>query len=287
MHEPPQAIGNSARNDITSSRNDIPPGMVDLHSHILPGLDDGARSWDETIAMAREAWRQGVTVMAATPHQLGQYAGNSAGVILERLDEARRRLQAAGIPLRLIAGADVRVEDDLPRRIESGDVLTLGNDRRYVLLELPHDLYLPLEGLLARLRGMGVTGILTHPERNAALRRHPHRLAQLVQAGCAVQVTGASLLGGFGREVQSLSLQWIRQGLVHLAASDAHGESRRAPDLQAAYRKIARELDQETAEILFRRNPWRIVRGRSVAKLEVPTPRGGGVLERWFRKLAG
>lgn len=270
----------------SSDRDDMPPGMVDLHSHLLPGLDDGARSWDETLAMARAAWQQGVVLMAATPHQLGQYTGNSVRAILERLDEAQQRIRAVGIPLRLIAGADVRVEDDLPRRIEAGEVLTLGDARRYVLLELPHDLYLPLEGLLARLRGIGVTGILTHPERNAALRRHPHQLAQLVEAGCVVQVTGASLNGGFGREVQAVSLQWIRQGLVHLAASDAHGEKRRAPDLQVAYRKIARELGRETAEILFRRNPWRIVRGRSAAALETPTP-SGGILERWFRKLAG
>lgn len=271
----------------SSVREVISPGLVDLHSHILPGLDDGARSWDEALAMARAACRQGVAVMAATPHQLGQYAANAAGAILERLDEARQRLQAAGIPLQLIAGADVRVEDDLPRRIEAGEVLTLGDGRRYVLLELPHDLYLPLEGLLARLRGVGVTGILTHPERNAALRRHPQRLAQLVEAGCLVQVTGASLNGGFGREVQAFTLQLIRQGMVHLVASDAHGEKRRAPDLQAAYRKIARDFDRETAEVLLRRNPWRIVQGRSAASLEVPTPSGGGILGRWFRKLAG
>lgn len=271
----------------SAGREVVSPGLADLHSHILPGLDDGARSWDETLSMARAAWRQGVAVMAATPHQLGQYAGNAARTILERLDEARQRLQTAGIPLQLIAGADVRVEDDLPRRIEAGEVLTLGDGRRYVLLELPHDLYLPLDGLLARLRGIGVTGILTHPERNAALRRHPQHLARLVEAGCLVQVTGASLTGGFGREVQAFTLQLIRQGMVHLVASDAHGEKRRAPDLQAAYRKIAKDFDRDTAEALLRRNPWRIVQGRSAAALEVPTPSGGGILGRWFRKLAG
>ncbi|NMC21951.1 MAG: protein tyrosine phosphatase [Thermogutta sp.] len=271
----------------TPGREDIPPGLVDLHSHILPGLDDGSRSWDETLAMARAACRQGVAVMAATPHQLGQYAGNAAHAILERLEEARHRLRTAGIPLQLIAGGEVRVEEDLPRRIEAGEVLTLADARRYVLLELPHDLYLPLEGLLARLGGMGVIGILAHPERNAALQRHPQRLARLVEAGCLVQVTGASLNGGFGREVQAFTLQLIRQGMVHLVASDAHGEKRRGPDLQAAYRRIAEECDGETAEILFRRNPWRIMQGRSAAALELPAPTGGGILGRWFRKLAG
>ncbi len=270
-----------------SMRDDLAPGMVDLHSHILPGLDDGSRSWDETLAMAQLAWRQGVSVMAATPHQLGQYGGNSAELILERLGEARRRLQAAGIPLQLIAGADVRVEDDLPRRIESGEVLTLGDLGHYVLLELPHDLYLPIEGLLTRLRGIGVTGVLTHPERNTALRRCPERLAALVREGCLVQITGASLTGRFGREAQALSLQWIREGLVHLVASDAHGEKRRAPDLQAAYRQVARDCDPEMAEILFLRNPRRIAEGRSAATLELPAPSRRGSWGQWLRKLAG
>ncbi len=245
-------------------------GMIDVHCHILPGIDDGSPDWETTLAMARMAADDGITLVIATPHQLGSHRANTSETIRSLVVEANRRLEDEGVPLVVRPGADVRIDDDLPERLADDSVVTLADQKRHVLLELPHELYVPLDGLLDRLERMELVGILSHPERNAGIQRDPRIVHRLVDRGCLTQLTAGSLTGSFGESIQRLSEVLLKRGVVHMVASDAHGLRRRRPILSRAYRRTCDLIGKRAADILFRENPARIAQGKDVI-LELPT----------------
>ena len=248
--------------------------FVDLHCHLLPQLDDGARSWDESLEMARLAVADGIGTIVVTPHQLGSFAQNTAEKIRGQLQLLQQRLTAAQIPLQLLPGADVRIEPDLPQRIRHGQVLTLADHGRHVLLELPHELYVPLEGLLRRLQAIDCVGILSHPERNLGILADPSLVPQLVESGCLMQITASSLMGAFGSASQHLAESLLRHGCVHFVATDAHGVRSRRPLLCAAYERVAALTDRATADDLCCDFPHRVCLGQPVpAGRRLPRPR--------------
>ncbi|MEJ5342437.1 MAG: CpsB/CapC family capsule biosynthesis tyrosine phosphatase [Thermogutta sp.] len=263
----------------------LPPGWVDIHCHILPELDDGPPNWDQALAMARLAVREGTAWIVATPHQRGRYQQNTPAVIASRCEELRRRLREAAIPLEIFTGADVRIDEGLVESVKRGEVSMVGTGR-YVLLELPHDIYLPLDSLLRELKRVGVTGILTHPERNTALLRHPEKLEEVLSAGALLQLTAGSLTGAFGPAVRQFAEELLLTGRVHVVASDGHGVRGRPPTMGEATRHIARRLGRDAADILCRRNPARIVQGmpvQSLERVEAAEP----FWRRAWRRLAG
>ncbi|MFV1965098.1 MAG: tyrosine-protein phosphatase [Pirellulaceae bacterium] len=239
--------------------------FTDIHCHLLPGIDDGAGDWQTALAMARMAVAEGVHTVIATPHQLGRHTRNHGKAIRSLVAQMQRELDRQGILLRVLAGADVRIEAGLLDQIQRGDVLSLGDIRRHVLLELPHDLYLPLEPLLDDLHAAGMVGILSHPERNRGILQQPNIVRQLVDRGCLMQVTAGSLTGAFGRTVQRFSEKLIDKGLVHVVASDAHDLDRRSPRLTDAFRAVALRTGQATAVDLFCRNPAAVAAGEGVS----------------------
>ena len=238
--------------------------LTDIHCHLLPGIDDGADDWETALAMARMAVAEGVRAIIATPHQLGCYARNRGEAIRSRVVRMQQELDRHGIPLRVLPGADVRIEPGLLDQIQRGDVLSLGDCRRHVLLELPHDLYLPLDRLLDELHVAGLVGILSHPERNRGILQRPNLVRQLVERGCLMQLTAGSLTGAFGHTVRRYSEKLIEDGLVHVVASDAHDLDRRSPRLVDAFQAVAVRTDQATAIDLFCRNPASIAAGERV-----------------------
>jgi protein-tyrosine phosphatase len=235
--------------------------FVDIHCHLLPGIDDGAKDWDESLAMARLAVEDGTTTIIATPHQLGNFAHNDGERIRRLTAELQQRLDAAQLPLRVLPGADVRIEPELIGRLVSGDVLTLGDHRRHVLLELPHELYLLLEPVMAALRRHKMFGILSHPERNQGILRQPELLAPLIEAGCLLQITAGSLCGTFGVDCQHFCEWMLAQGIVHFVASDGHGLRSRRPLIRRAFERVSELTDVETALALCRDNPGRVAAG--------------------------
>jgi protein-tyrosine phosphatase len=241
-----------------------PEPFVDIHCHVLPGLDDGASSWEEALAMADMAVADGIATIIATPHQLGSNAKNSGETIRATAAEFQRLLEQRRVPLRVLPGADVRIEPDLAGKIRGGEVLTLGDRRRHVLLELPHDVYVPLERLLDELQDAGLAGILSHPERNRGLLRQPGVLRPLVERGCLLQVTAGSLTGAFGSPVQKFASSLLEQGLVHFVASDAHGTKARTPLLAPAFTRVAELAGENTALDLCCRNPKAVACGEAV-----------------------
>jgi protein-tyrosine phosphatase len=245
--------------------------VVDLHTHILPGFDDGARDLGEALAMACLAAEDGITCLLATPHwATGEYAPGK-GEVLSAVDAINARLAEEEIPVKVLPGAEYRLEPDLPERFQKGGLLTLGGTGRYLLVEFPAALIPPFaERVLYALQLLGLVPVVAHPERSPALAGNPGFLRALVGRGVLTQVTAASITGEFGKEVRRLALTFLKEGLAHFVASDAHSPEGRAPVLSPALREVERRMGKGTVEYLLE-NARRVVDGRGVT--ERPTDR--------------
>lgn len=240
------------------------PTFVDIHCHLVPGIDDGPKSWDQSLAMAEMAVADGIRQIIVTPHQLGNFCHNGGDLVRTRTDELQVELESHGIGLRVLPGADVRIQPDMIELIQRGEVVTLADQRKHVLLELPHELYFPIDEVLGQLSAEGMTGILSHPERNQGLLKHPENVEALVDAGCLMQITCGSLMGTFGPGPQQMAEHLIRHGLVHFLATDAHGPRSRRPLMRRAFERTRELAGDEMAVDLCCRNPAAIVTGESV-----------------------
>jgi len=250
--------------------------FVDIHCHLLPDVDDGAADMREALAMARMSVAEGTTTIIATPHQLGAYAHVKVDDIRRRAADLQKQLSTANIPLRVLPGADVRVEPGVAQAIARGEVLTLGDHKKHVLLELPHEIYVPLEPVLQELWARKLVGVLSHPERNQGVLREPGLLMPLVDAGCLLQVTAGSVCGMFGPQCQQLCEWLLGEGLVHFVATSAHNSRTRPPMMGGAYQRIISLTDEATALDLCSRNPAKVAVGEAVrlGRRELPKRRG-------------
>jgi protein-tyrosine phosphatase len=216
--------------------------MIDLHSHILRGIDDGATSIADSLEIARAAVADGITAIAGTPHVRDDWP-TEVGVMEDRVAELRAELEQERIPLDVLPGGEIALEwiprlseDDLRR-------FGLGGNPRYVLIETPYYGWpLALPDSLFSLREAGFTPVLAHPERNTEVQAHPGGLGRLVEAGVLVQVTAASIDGRIGKRAQSCARQLIDSGLAHMLASDAHNASVREVGLRAAAHAVSGPL---------------------------------------------
>ena len=263
-------------------------GFVDIHCHLLPGIDDGAKSLEETLAMASIAVADGIETIIVTPHQLGSFVHNDGNSVRAKTSQLQQYFTAHQIPLRVLPGADVRIEEGMIEKLQRGDVLTLADRGKHLLLELPHELYFPLEPVLQAIRRLGICGILSHPERNLGLLKQPHLLAPLVEQGCLMQVTAGSLLGTFGKPSQDLAEWMLRERLVHFLATDAHSSKSRRPLMARAYERATELIGSEAASLLCRQNPAAVAAGRDVSlKLPgVPRKSSGTWFFSGWRKVA-
>lgn len=248
--------------------------FVDIHCHMVPGIDDGAQDHADSLAMALLAVDEGFETTIVTPHQLGSFARNQGDDIRSRCQELQELLDANAVPLRVLPGADVRIDDGMIDKLVSGEVVTLGDHRKHVLLELPHELYLPLEPILESLDRHGMVGILSHPERNHGILRKPSLIEPLVEAGCLMQVTAGSLMDGFGSASKALAEQMCKKGLVHFLATDAHGPRARRPKMKDAYARACELAGEAAANKWCREFPALVAQGKSVpgglVKTETP-----------------
>ncbi len=223
-------------------------GLVDLHTHIVPGVDDGAQTPDESLAMARAALADGVRQVVATPHI--PFAGMTREEFGQRLESLRQVLAGQGANLEVHLGAEVSLEPDILRWLAAGLAWPIGATR-YVLVELPFFVLPPYtEDVIFRLQVEGYKPILAHPERNALLAAKPERLQVLVERGVLVQITTTSILGGFGVQAKSAAQAFLERGWVHVLASDAHSANHRPPLLTEAAR---------AAERIVGADAWRLV----------------------------
>ena len=263
--------------------------MVDLHHHLLPGLDDGSPDLPTSVAMARTAVEDGITHVVCTPHASDRYAFDPA-LVAARRTELSAALAQAGIALQLGTGCDFHLNyDNIQDALQHPRRYTV-NGSEYLLIELPdYSLSANLPQTFYDLRVAGMTPILTHPERNPTLQNEPGRLREWIEAGLLTQVTAASVLGTMGRPAKKLALDLLRTGQVHFIATDAHNLRTRPPQMRAAFKAIASRFSPEYAEQLCVANPLAVFYGRSLpeqtAPLRAPDQRGGAGLSWWQRLL--
>lgn len=238
--------------------------FTDIHCHIVPGVDDGSSSLAESLAMARMAEEDGTQSVIATPHQLGTNSQVSAETIQRGVADLQAALDAEGIGVAVLAGADVRIEPELPKLVKQGKVLTLADRGKHVLLELPHETYFPLDSLLAALARQGLVGILSHPERNRGIIKTPEHMWDVVEAGGLLQITAGSLTGAFGRSPQKIAELCVEERLIHFIASDAHDTKNRPFGMREAYDTIIEMADKGLASLVCCENPARVFEGDEV-----------------------
>lgn len=255
--------------------------MIDLHSHILPGIDDGARSLEVSLEMARIAVADGITTMACTPHIYpGLYMNHTAGILAAR-KVLQAELDAHGIPLRLAIGADVHLVPGLVAQLRAGTVPSL-QQTRYLLLEPSHHVAPPrFAESVFELVAAGYVPVITHPERLTWVEDHYEVFAQLVRQGAWMQVTAGAVTGLFGKRSAYWAERFLGDGLTHILATDAHSAGRRSPVLSQARERAARLLGEEEAELLVQGRPAAILRNEAPSAVP-PLPQAR---RSWWRKM--
>lgn len=251
--------------------------MIDLHSHLLPGIDDGASDVSVSLAMARSFVAEGVTAVACTPHILPGLYHNSGPQIRAAVAGLQAKLDQEGIPLRLLTGADNHMVPDFVGGLRSGHLLTLG-DTRYVLVEPPHHVAPQrMEDFFFGLQAAGYVPILTHPERLSWLPNHFDTVRRLIAKGVWMQITAASIAGAFGRNPLYWASKMLDEGGVHILASDAHDVTKRPPMLRAGYEAAAKRVGEAEATHLVLTRPRGVVENVHPSTLPAPAGRREGV----------
>lgn len=236
--------------------------MIDLHCHILPGLDDGPKTMEESLVMCGMAFQDGIRTLVAMPHTLNGVYCNDAETILKAVEILGNGLKTAGLEMEIVPGSDVHVSPDIPRMIHDGQVMTINNTGHAVMLEFPEyfipDIMCRFLELLVREE---IIPVVSHPERITQLRDFG-LLREMVQVGALTQVTAMSLTGEFSPEIQKFSRSLLEEGLVHVIASDAHSIYHRPPVLSRAMVEATQVLGKERAVSLVVANPYFILRGK-------------------------
>ncbi len=251
--------------------------MVDIHSHILWGMDDGSHSLEMSVAMLQMAAKGGTTDIVATPHADNDYAFQP-----ELIEERRVELQTQlGERIRIHKGCDFHLKyDQIQESLRDPRKYSV-NGLGWVLVEFSDMMIFPnTEEIFSQMRSAGMGVIVTHPERNWLLRKDIERLQRWVDGGAYMQVTGGSLLGVFGGDAKKFGEELMARGLVHFLASDAHDLDRRSPRLDHVRAHVAEKYGEEYAEALLETHPRAVIEGRALhpGALEPPEPE-----KRWFQ----
>lgn len=242
---------------------------IDLHTHILPGIDDGAQDIQQALDMVRAAQEDGIGYLVATPHNQAWPARDHRPLVEQATHELNDAIQEAGLRPRVLPGVEVYVTPDIRRQIEMGQAFALAGSR-YVLLELPISAYpLYVDQTIFELQVMGFAVILAHPERNVRVEAKPETLAPLVERGVLIQLTAGSLVGQFGAHVQRTALYLLRHRMAHVIASDAHNARHRPPVLSAAVAVAGEIVGSAQAHAMVSTIP-RAILDNHVLEFELP-----------------
>ncbi|MHC4326933.1 MAG: tyrosine-protein phosphatase [Planctomycetota bacterium] len=242
-------------------------GYIDIHCHCLPAVDDGPATKHEALALCQLLVDDGITTVIATPHQLGRFYGcNQAAEVRESVSMFNKELETHRIPLTVVPGGDVRLDERICQLLETDKILTLADGGRYILLELPSEVFIDIEPLLVELARLDVQVIISHPERNSVLIRKSGALLKWLSRSAHLQVTAASLLGEFGPMAQRAAWRFLSLGWASFVATDCHNSSSRRPRMKAVFKSISKKLGQATARWVCIENPLRVLKGQDVLR---------------------
>jgi protein-tyrosine phosphatase len=272
--------------------------MIDLHTHILPGLDDGAKTLEESVQMCWMSFRDGVRTIVATPHTLNGLYLNDRDIILKKVDELNEALIHCGLRIsdcgiknskseidfssinsefripnsefRILPGSDVRLCENTLSHLDQGKVMTISDSKKYLFLEFPFQgIPHQAEEIIFQVMQRGMIPIITHPERNIELGQRPRRYYEMIRKGCLGQVTAMSLTGELGPRIKQVAERLLTNRLIHFIASDAHSLDGRPPILSEAVRVAGKIVGKEEAQKMVTEYPQAILDGR---KPDVPEP---------------
>ena len=240
--------------------------MVDIHCHILPGLDDGSQSFEESVRMAKMANLGGTCVIIATPHSnvTDSYQNHWTGAMLRCISDINRRLEQEEVELRVCPGQEIFADGDFLELLRTERLITLNNSI-YPLVEFgfydrSYDVYEKLERLVAE----GFVPIVAHPERYAFVEGDEDAISRIKRIGCLIQVNKGSIKGSFGINAQRAAERILRYGKADFIASDAHGPFLRTPDLSDVYETVCEHYSADYAKLLMVKNPIRVIKNKQI-----------------------
>jgi len=257
--------------------------LIDLHCHILPGVDDGPSHIEGSLKMAECAVADGIHTLVATPHAFNGAYHTSLPHILTHIAHLRKIIIENQIPIDICPGAEVRIHQDMDRSVKEGKTASINNTGHYILVEFPYNMILPgTRDVLFQLFLNSITPVLAHPERNLALQQNPDILSDLVTMGCLVQLTAMSITGELGHDAMEYSHFLLKQRQAHVIATDSHNVENRPPILSSAVEATAHILgDTEAAEAMVTINPNAILDGKPLNPSE---PVNTSKKQRWWEK---
>jgi protein-tyrosine phosphatase len=263
--------------------------VIDIHTHILAGLDDGPKTWEESLEMCRIALRDGVRTMVATPHITPVVYENRTDTIRPKVETLRALLKEQDIALDIRMGSEVWVDFDLLSEVGKGTIPLPGAGGRVLLLHFPFQLIPPnSQQVIINLKVKGITPIITHPERHLRIQEDPNLLYELISAGALSQITAMSLTGGFGEKARRSALHLLQLNLAHIIASDAHSARGRVPVLSAGVKAAADVVGEARATAMVTTIPEALLDGEE-PDIPLPSPPepSPGRLSRIFSRGAG
>jgi len=266
--------------------------MIDLHSHILHGMDDGAETIEGSLQMCRASQRDGIKTIVATPHILPGIYDNNRSTILAKVQELRAAIKKFGVQssefrvknldrmtqlpndsiaeLEILPGADVHFSFDLLQRYEKKEIVTVNDQGQFLMVEFEFQgIPYQSEEVLFQLLAKGIIPIISHPERNFEIGQRPRRYYEMIRMGCLGQVTAMSLTGEFGPEIKQIAEKLVKKRLIHIIASDAHSINGRPPILSAGVKAAEKIVGKEEAQRMVTEYPQAIIEGK---RPNIPEP---------------
>ena len=238
--------------------------FVDIHCHILPGVDDGSQTPEETKAMLQKAWDEGIQIMVATPHYHKQRGKNDIELIKKQLLLTRKLAKEVHPKMQICLGMEIYYGEDVPELLKEGRVVSIRKSR-YILVEFsPGDELQYILNAVRKLQMSGHTVIIAHIERYNCLRKDISNVEYLREMGAYLQVNTGSITGSYGRSVKKFLREVLKAHLVQLVGTDAHGSERRTPKMQEAYKEVVKRCGEEYADQIFGQNAKKVLRNEEI-----------------------
>lgn len=238
--------------------------FVDIHCHILPGVDDGSQTPEETKAMLQKAWDEGIQIMVATPHYHKQRGKNDIELIKKQLLLTRKLAKEVHPKKQICLGMEIYYGEDVPELLKEGRVVSIRKSR-YILVEFsPGDEFQYILNAVRKLQMSGHTVIIAHIERYNCLRKDISNVEYLREMGAYLQVNTGSITGSYGRSVKKFLREVLKAHLVQLVGTDAHGSERRTPKMQEAYKEVVKRCGEEYADQIFGQNAKKVLRNEEI-----------------------